>query len=85
MVSTIFVVKVLKGIIDDHHPQSRGLRETLKGVPGFQLQPAGIGRDPCGPPEDDRLSSLILRNHEHRILFELALKAHELGVTTLKA
>ena len=33
----------------------------------------------------ETISGLSLRNHEHRILFDLALKVHDLGITTLKS
>jgi len=88
-----FAVKILKNIADDAQSQSVTLRETLKAFLASNCNQREAAEVLSVHPKTiayrleriETISGLSLRNHEHRILFELALKMHDLGVTTLRA
>lgn len=88
-----FAAKVLKTIADDTQSQSVTLRETLKAFLASNCSQREAAETMAVHPKTiayrlekiEKISGLSLRKHEHRILFELALKVHELGITTLRA
>mgnify|MGYP001083158559 FL=1 len=88
-----FAAKVLKGIAGDDQAQSVTLRETLKAFLESNCNQRDAARLLAVHPKTvayrlekiEAISGLSLRNHEHRILFELALKTHDLGISNFKA
>jgi sugar diacid utilization regulator len=87
-----FAPKVLKGIADDSQPAAT-LRKTLRAYLASNCSQRDAADALAVHPKTiayrlekiETISGLSLRNHEHRILFDLALKVHDLGITTLKS
>ena len=88
-----FATKVLKGIADEGQSQAATLRETLKAYLASNCNQRQAAEILDVHPKTiayrlekaEAISGLNLSSHEHRILYELALKVHDLGISTLKA
>ncbi len=88
-----FAHNVLKDIADESHPQAATLRETLRAYLASNCSQRDAAEMLTVHPKTiayrlekiETTSGLSLRNHEHRIMLELALKVHDLGIATLKS